>query len=70
MATEPWALVEDVGTNFGVARDAVCIWLDSRSLPAHKIRSLGKFNLAEVDEWGRAGGANGHHGNVDEKGGR
>jgi excisionase family DNA binding protein len=70
MTTEPWASVEDVAKHLGVAKDSVYRWIETRSLPAHKIGRLWKFKLSEVDEWVRAGGAD--VGNLpadDEEGG-
>lgn len=32
-------------------------WRERKGLPAHKIGRLWKFQLSEVDEWVRAGGA-------------
>jgi len=60
MTTEPWASVEDVAKHLGVAKDSVYRWIDTRSLPAHKIGRLWKFKLTEVDEWVRAGGVDAH----------
>jgi excisionase family DNA binding protein len=60
MSPEPWVSVEDVSKHLGVARDSIYRWIDSRSLPAHKIGRLWKFKLSEVDEWVRAGGAEGN----------
>lgn len=60
MTTEPWASVEDVAKHLGVAKDSVYRWIDSRSLPAHKIGRLWKFKLTEVDGWVRAGGVDAH----------
>lgn len=57
MTTEPWASVEDVAKHLGVAKDSVYRWIETRSLPAHKIGRLWKFKLSEVDEWVRACGA-------------
>ena len=44
-------------------------WIESRSLQAHKIGRLWKFKLSEVVAWIQAGGADGHDGDTDEKGG-
>ena len=57
MTTEPWASVEDVANHLGVAKDSVYRWVETRSLPAHKIGRLWKFKLSEVDDWVRAGEA-------------
>lgn len=53
MITEPWASVEDAAKHLGVAKDSVYRWIETRSLPAHKIGRLWKFKLSEVDEWVR-----------------
>jgi excisionase family DNA binding protein len=60
MTTVPWASVEDVAKRLGVAKDSGHLRIDTRSLHAHKIGRLWKFELSEVDEWGRAGGAEPH----------
>lgn len=67
MTAEHWASVDDVAKHLGVAKDSVYRWIGSRNLPSHKIGRLWKFKLSEVDEWVRAGGADG---GIDEKGGR
>lgn len=38
-----------------------------KGLPAHKIGRLWKFQLSEVDEWVRAGGADEDQGRENEK---
>lgn len=57
MTAEPWVSVENVANHLGVAKDSVYRWIETRSLPAHKIGRLWKFKLSEVDEWVRADGA-------------
>ena len=57
MTTEPWVTALDVAQHLGVAKDTVYRWRESKGLPAHKIGRLWKFQLSEVDEWVRAGGA-------------
>jgi excisionase family DNA binding protein len=57
MTTEPWASVDDVAKHLGVAKDSVYRWIETRSLPAHKIGRLWKFKLSAVDDWVRARGA-------------
>ena len=56
---EPWMSVEQVAEHLGVTRDSVYRWIDAKNLPAHKIGRLWKFKISEVDEWVRAGGAEG-----------
>jgi excisionase family DNA binding protein len=57
--TEPWSSVDEVAKHLGVAQDSIYRWIESRGMPAHKIGRLWKFKLSEVDEWVRAGGAEG-----------
>ena len=54
---EPWVSVEQVAKHLGVAKDTVYRWIDSKSLPAHRVGRLWKFQLSEVNEWVLAGGA-------------
>jgi len=57
MKTEPWVTAIDVARHLGVVKDTVYRWRERKDLPAHKIGRLWKFQLSEVDEWVRAGGA-------------
>ena len=57
MNSEPWVTAIDVARHLGVAKDTVYRWRERKGLPAHKIGRLWKFQLSEVDEWVRAGGA-------------
>ena len=52
-----WLSVEDVGKYLGVSKDTVCRWIDTHSMPAHRMGRFWKFKKDEVDEWVRAGGA-------------
>ncbi|MBZ5795415.1 helix-turn-helix domain-containing protein [Burkholderia contaminans] len=56
MTAEPWATTEQVALHLGVVKDAVYRCRECKSLPAHKIARLWRFELAEV-EWVRTGGA-------------
>ncbi|MFA5493593.1 MAG: helix-turn-helix domain-containing protein [Porticoccaceae bacterium] len=57
MITEPWVTAEQVAQHLGIVKDTVYRWRESKGLPAHKVGRLWKFQLSEVDEWVRAGGA-------------
>ena len=57
MNAEPWVTANDVAQHLGVAKDTVYRWRERKGRPAHKIGRLWKFQLSEVDEWVRAGGA-------------
>lgn len=57
MNSEPWVTAIDVARHLGVVKDTVYRWRERKGLPAQKIGRLWKFQLSEVDEWVRAGGA-------------
>ena len=57
MYTEQLVTAEDVARHLGVAKDTVYRWRERKGLPAHRMGRLWKFQLSEVDEWVRAGGA-------------
>ena len=57
MTIEPWVTAEQVAQHLGIVKDTVYRWRESKGLPAHKVGRLWKFQLSEVDEWVRAGGA-------------
>lgn len=57
MRAEPWVTAIDVARHLGVVKDTVYRWREHKGLPAHKIGRLWKFQLSEIDEWVRAGGA-------------
>jgi excisionase family DNA binding protein len=57
MKSEPWVTAQQVSKHLGIAKDTVYRWRERKSLPAHKVGRLWKFQLSEVDEWVRAGGA-------------
>lgn len=57
LGQEPWVSVDDVAKHLGIAPDTIYRWIDSKSLPAHRIGRLWKFKLSDIDEWVRGGGA-------------
>lgn len=54
---EPWVSVDEVVKHLGIAKDTVYRWIESKSLPAHRVGRLWKFKLSQVDAWVEAGGA-------------
>lgn len=67
MSTEPWVTAEHVAQHLGVAKDTVYRWRERKGLPAHRVGRLWKFQLSEVDEWVRAGGADEESGDGSEQ---
>lgn len=54
---EPWVSVDEVAKHLGIAKDTVYRWIESKSLPAHRVGRLWKFKLSQVDAWIETGGA-------------
>jgi excisionase family DNA binding protein len=57
MTAEPWVSVDQIAEHLGVTRDSIYRWIDRKGLPAHRVGRLWKFQVSDVDEWVRAGGA-------------
>ena len=57
MTAEPWVSVDQIAEHLGVTRDSIYRWIDRKNLPAHRVGRLWKFQVSEVDDWVRAGGA-------------
>lgn len=53
---EAWVSVEEVARHLGIAKDTVYRWIESKSLPAHRIGRLWKLKLSQVDAWIESGG--------------
>ena len=48
---------EDVAQHSGVVKDTVYRWHERKGLPAQRVGQVWKFQLSEVDDWVRGGGA-------------
>lgn len=55
-----WLPVGEMSEYLGVSSDTVYRWINTRSMPAHRMGRFWKFKKDEVDEWAKAGGANEH----------
>lgn len=55
--TDRWLSVDEISEHLGVSKDTVYAWIGKRSMPAHKVGRLWKFQKVEVDTWVKAGGA-------------
>lgn len=56
---EPWVTLQDVAKHLQVAEETDHRWIAGKGLPATKAGRVWRFKLTEVDDWMRAGGANG-----------
>jgi excisionase family DNA binding protein len=46
---------DDIAAHLGVTKETV--WIADKHMPAHEVERLWKFQMSEVDEWVRGGGA-------------
>jgi len=60
-----WLSVDEIAAYLGIKPDTVYKWIERRSMPAHKLGRLWKFQATEVDEWVRSGGASQSPSNAD-----
>ncbi|MBK7767398.1 MAG: helix-turn-helix domain-containing protein [Sulfuritalea sp.] len=56
--SDRWLSVEEIAEHLGVSKDTVYAWIPKKSMPAHRVGRLWKFQKVEVDVWIKAGGAN------------
>jgi len=54
-----WLSIHEICTHLGVSSDTVYKWINKHGMPAHRMGRLWKFKRDEVDEWVKAGGAEG-----------
>lgn len=54
---EPWLSADQIAAHVGVTKDTVYAWIAEKEMPAHKVGRLWKFQVREIDEWVRSGGA-------------
>lgn len=52
-----WLTVEQISDHLQVSKETIYRWLDKGHIPAHKIGRQWRFQIDEVDEWIRKGGA-------------
>ena len=54
---EPWLSAEEIAAHLGITKDTVYDWISEKKMPAHRVGRLWKFQVSEIDEWVRSGGA-------------
>ena len=47
----------EIAAHLGVTKDTVYDWISAKKMPAHRVGRLWKFQVSEIDEWVRSGGA-------------
>ena len=49
--------LDEIAAHLGIKRDTVYKWISEKSMPAHRMGRLWKFQRTEVDAWVTSGGA-------------
>lgn len=55
--SERWLSVEEIAAHLGVSKETVYRWLEKKTIPAHRVGKLWKFQTSEVDHWVKKGDA-------------
>ena len=54
---ERWYSLEEMAKHLGVSQDTIHRWIRIKSMPAHKVGRLWKFDVNEVNKWVKSGKA-------------
>ena len=57
MAESKWLTLVEICDYLKVSRETVLNWINKKNMPAHKAGRLWRFDVTEVDEWIKSGGA-------------
>lgn len=57
MAESKWFTLVEICDYLKVSRETVLNWINRKNMPAHKAGRLWRFDVTEVDEWIKSGGA-------------
>lgn len=60
-SADRWLTVEQIADHLQVSKETIYRWLDKNVIPAHKIGRQWRFQIKEVDDWVRNGGASENH---------
>lgn len=52
-----WMSVDEIAEHLQIKRETVYKWVTNKGMPSQKVGRLLRFQLDEIDEWVRSGGA-------------
>ncbi|WP_343590543.1 helix-turn-helix domain-containing protein [Paracidovorax wautersii] len=58
MTAELLVPVDQIAEHLGVTHESTYRWIEHKNLTAHRVDRFWNFQVFEVDEWVRSGGAN------------
>lgn len=57
MSESKWMTIVEIAEYLKVSRETILNWINKKNMPAHKAGKLWRFDMNEVDEWIKTGGA-------------
>lgn len=57
MSESKWMTIIEIAEYLKVSRETILNWINKKNMPAHKAGKLWRFDIIEVDEWIKSGGA-------------
>lgn len=57
MSESKWMTIMEIAEYLKVSRETILNWINKKNMPAHKAGKLWRFDMNEVDEWIKTGGA-------------
>ncbi|WP_312105340.1 helix-turn-helix domain-containing protein [Pygmaiobacter massiliensis] len=57
MTESKWLTLVEICDYLKVSRETILNWINKKNMPAHKVGRLWRFDVTEVDQWIKSGGA-------------
>ncbi|MBR3909032.1 MAG: helix-turn-helix domain-containing protein [Clostridia bacterium] len=55
--SERWISSKEAAAHLGVNKDTLQKWINKKTIPCHRVGRLWKFQISEIDNWIKSGGA-------------
>lgn len=55
---DKWMSMKQLCAYLGISRDTATKWINNKSMPAHRIDRIWRFDKDEIDEWMKNNGKN------------
>ncbi len=59
MKPEAWVSLSEIAEHLQVSADTIHRWIRAKRIPVHRVGRFWRFQISEIDEWVRAGKADG-----------
>lgn len=54
---EHWIGTQEIAVHLGVTVETIRKWIKAKKIPCHRVGKLWKFQISEINEWVKSGGA-------------